>query len=95
MTLRPDDVTEVKLYEVCLRTRDPRIRRGKPSLGEGNWRCCQLVNLHISGQKKMLTVLEGKLLAGSVVRGRIDFSYLPVAGKKTICLLEGYYMTET
>ena len=49
MTLRPDDATEVKLYGVCLRTRDPRIRRGKPSLGEGNWRCCQLVNLHISG----------------------------------------------
>ena len=33
MTLRPDDATEEKLYRVCLRTRDPRIRRGKPSFG--------------------------------------------------------------
>ena len=33
MTLRPDDATEEKLYGVCLRTRDPRIRQGKPSLG--------------------------------------------------------------
>ena len=32
-TLRPDDATEEKLYGVCLRTRDPRIRQGKPSLG--------------------------------------------------------------
>ena len=33
VTLRPDDVTEEKLYGVCLRTRDPRIRRGKSSFG--------------------------------------------------------------
>ena len=31
MTLCPDDATEVKLYRVCLRTRDPRIRQGNPS----------------------------------------------------------------
>ena len=37
----------------------------------------------------MLAALEGKLLAGSVVRGKIDFSYLPVAGTQTICLFEG------
>ena len=43
----------------------------------------------------MLTALEEKLLAGSVVRGRIDFSYLPVVGTKTICLFEGLYITET
>ena len=43
----------------------------------------------------MLIGLEGKLLAGSVVRGRIDFSYLPVVGTKTICLFEGLYITET
>ena len=43
----------------------------------------------------MLTALEGKVLAASVVRGRIDFSYLPVAGKKTICLFEGLYINET
>ena len=36
----------------------------------------------------MLTALERKLLAGSVVRGKIDFSYLPVVGTKTVCLLE-------
>ena len=29
----------------------------------------------------MLAALEGKLLAGSVVPGKIDFSYLPVVGK--------------
>ena len=33
MTLRSDDATEEKLYEVCLRTRDPRIRRKKLSFG--------------------------------------------------------------
>ena len=43
----------------------------------------------------MLIGLEGKLLAGSVVRGTIDFSYLPVVGTKTICLFEGLYITET
>ena len=37
----------------------------------------------------MLTALERKLLAGSVVRGKIDFSYLPVVGTKTVCLFEG------
>ena len=39
----------------------------------------------------MLVSLGGKLLAGSIVRGRIDFSYLPV----TICLFEGLCITET
>ena len=33
MTLRPDDTTEEKQYGLWLRTRDPRIRRGKPSFG--------------------------------------------------------------
>ena len=37
----------------------------------------------------MLVALEGKLLAGSVVRGKIDFTYPPVVGSKTICLFEG------
>ena len=36
----------------------------------------------------MLIGLEGKLLAGSVVRGTIDFSYLPVVGARAICLFE-------
>ena len=44
--------------------------------------------------EKMLT-LEGKLLVESVLRGRIDFSYLPVVGTKTTCLFEGLYITET
>ena len=43
----------------------------------------------------MLTALEGMLLAGNVVRGKIDFSYLSVVGIKTICLFEGLYITET
>ena len=46
-------------------------------------------SISISVVRKGLTALEGKLLAGSVVHGRIDFSYLPVVGTKTICLLEG------
>ena len=33
MTLRPDDATEEKLDGVCLRARDPRIRREKSSFG--------------------------------------------------------------
>ena len=33
MTFRPDDATEEKPYGVCLRTRDRRIRREKPSFG--------------------------------------------------------------
>ena len=37
----------------------------------------------------MLAALEGKLLAGSVIRGKIDFCYLPVLGPKTVCLFEG------
>ena len=36
----------------------------------------------------------GKLLVGSVVRGRIDFSYLPVVGTQAICLFEGLCITE-
>ena len=44
--------------------------------------------------EKMLT-LERKLPAESVLRGRIDFSYLPVVGTKTTCLFEGLYITET
>ena len=43
----------------------------------------------------MLAALGGKLLAGNVVRGRIDFSYLPVVRTKTICVFEGLYITET
>ena len=43
----------------------------------------------------MLAALEGKLLARSVVRGRIDFSYLPIIETKTICLFEGLYISET
>ena len=35
----------------------------------------------------MLAALGGKLPAGSVVRGRIDFFYLPVVGTKTIVYL--------
>ena len=34
----------------------------------------------------MLVALEGTLLAGSVVRGKIDFTYPPVVGTKTVCL---------
>ena len=37
----------------------------------------------------MLAALEGKLLARSVVRGKIDFSYLPVMGTRIVCLFEG------
>ena len=37
----------------------------------------------------MLAALEEKLLAGSDIRGKIDFSYLPVIGTKTVCLFEG------
>ena len=43
----------------------------------------------------MLAALGGKLRAGNVVRGRIDFSYLPVVRTKTICVFEGLYITET
>ena len=34
----------------------------------------------------MLVALEGTLLAGSVVREKIDFTYHPVVGTKTVCL---------
>ena len=34
----------------------------------------------------MLVALEGTLLAGSVVHGKIDFTYPPVVGTKTVCL---------
>ena len=37
----------------------------------------------------MLAALKRKLLAGSVVRGKIGFSYFPVDRTKTICLFEG------
>ena len=37
----------------------------------------------------------GKLLVGSVVRGRIDFSYLPVVGTQAICLFETLCIIET
>ena len=37
----------------------------------------------------MPAALERKLLAGSGVRIKIDFSYLPLVGTKTICLFEG------
>ena len=82
-----EDATEEKLYGVCLRTRDPRIRRGKPSFGKWGKLALLLIGQYPhQWLEKEVTVLEGKLLAGSVVRGRIDFSHLPVVGTKTIWL---------
>ena len=43
----------------------------------------------------MLAAPGGKLLAGSVIRGRIDFSYLPVVGAQAICLFERLCIIET
>ena len=37
----------------------------------------------------LVAALKRKLLGGSVVRGKIGFSYFPVDGTKTICLFEG------
>ena len=37
----------------------------------------------------MLASLEVKLLAGGVVRGKVDFSYVSVIGTKTVCLFDG------
>ena len=85
-----------KLWWVCLRARDHRIRRGKSSFeGWGKLTLLLIDQFPCWWLEKDVSCPREKLLAGSVVRGRIDFSYLPVVGTRTICLFEGLCISAT
>ena len=43
----------------------------------------------------MLAALKRKLLSGSVVREKIDFSKFPVVGTKTVCRFEGLSLNKS
>ena len=79
-----------KLWWVCLRARDLRIRREKSSFeGWGKLKLLLFVQFPRWWLEKDVCRPWGRLLVGSVVRGSIDFSYLPVVGTRTICLFGG------
>ena len=78
-----------KLWWVCLRARDHRIRREKSSFeGWGKLTLLLIGQFPCWWLEKDISCPWGKLLARSVVRGRIDFSYLPVVEAQAICLFE-------
>ena len=78
-----------KLWWVCLRARDHRIRGGKSSFeGWGKLTLLLIGQFPCWWLENDISYLWEKLVAGSVVRGRIDFSYLPVVGAQAICLFE-------
>ena len=66
MTFCADDATEEKLYGVCLRTRDPRICRGKSSFG----RCGKLALLIIGQSPYRWLEKDASSPWGKVVSGK-------------------------
>ena len=85
-----------KLWWVCLRARDHRIRRGKSSFeGWGKLTLLLIGQFPCWWLEKDVSCPWEKLLAGSVVRGRIDFSYLPIVEAQAICLFERLCIIET
>ena len=62
-----------KLYGVCPRTRDPRIRQRKPSFGRWGKLALLLIGQSPYRRLEKMLTLEGKLLAESVLREKNRF----------------------